>query len=40
MKPDTLNQIEKKVGKIVDLIGTGGHFLNRTLMAYALKIKN
>ena len=36
IKPDTLNQIEEKVGKSLDLIGTGGNFLNRTPMAHAL----
>jgi hypothetical protein len=37
IKPDTLNLIEKKVGKSLDHIGTGGNFLNRTPMAHALK---
>jgi hypothetical protein len=39
-KPDTLNIIEKIVGKSLELIGTGENFLNRTPMAYALKINN
>jgi hypothetical protein len=30
IKPDTLNLIEEKVGKILKRIGTGGNFLNRT----------
>jgi hypothetical protein len=30
IKPDTLNQIEKKVGNSLELIGTGDNFLNRT----------
>ena len=34
IKPDTLNQIEEKVGKSLELIGTGKIFLNRTPMAY------
>jgi hypothetical protein len=34
-KPDTLNLIEKKLGKSLELIGTGGSFLNRTPMAHA-----
>ena len=38
-KPDTLNLIEEKVGKSLELIGTGGHFLNRTLMAHALRTR-
>jgi hypothetical protein len=32
-----MNLIEKKVGKSLELIGTGGNFLNRTLMAHALR---
>jgi hypothetical protein len=39
IKPGTLNLIEEKVGKSLELIGTGGNFLNRTPMAQALKIK-
>jgi hypothetical protein len=30
IKSDTLNLIEEKVGKSLELIGTGGNFLNRT----------
>jgi hypothetical protein len=37
MKTDTLNLIEEKVGKSVELTGTGGNFLNRTPMAHALR---
>jgi hypothetical protein len=40
IKPDTLNLIEEKVGKSLELNGTGGNFLNRTAVAHALKIKN
>jgi hypothetical protein len=35
IKPDTLNLIEKKVGKSLKHMGTGGNFLNRTI-AYAV----
>jgi len=34
IKPDTLNLIEEKVGKSLELIGTGEIFLNRTLTAF------
>jgi len=37
IKPDTVNLIEEKVGKNLELIGTGANFLNRTLMAHALR---
>jgi hypothetical protein len=37
IKPDTLNLIEEKVGKSLELIGKGGNFLNRTPMAQALR---
>ena len=37
IKPDTLNLIEEKVEKSLELIGTGGNFLNRTPMAHALR---
>ena len=40
IKPDTLNLIEEKVGKNLELIDTGGNFLTRTPVAHALKIKN
>jgi len=36
IKPDTLNLIEEKVGKSLELMGTGGNFLNRDPMAQAL----
>ena len=32
-QPDTLNLIEEKVGKDIELTGTGGNILNRTPMA-------
>ena len=37
IKPDTLNLIEKKMGKSFELIGTGRNFLNRTTMAHTLR---
>ena len=37
IKPDTLKLTEQKVGKILQHMGTGGKFLNRTLMTYALR---
>ena len=40
IKSDTMNTIEEKVEKSLELIGTGGSFLNRTPMAHALKIMN
>ena len=39
IKPDTLKQIEKKLGKTLEDIGTGRKFLNRTPIAYALRSK-
>ena len=36
IRPDTLNLIEDKVGKSLELMGTGEIFLNKTPMAYAL----
>ena len=39
IKPDTLNQIEEKVGKSLELIGTGRNFLNRTPMAHSLRLR-
>ena len=41
VKPDTLNLIEEKMGKSLELIGMSdrGSFLNRTLMAVS-EIKN
>ena len=37
IKPDTLNLIEEKLGKSLELIGTGGKFLKRTRMVQALR---
>ena len=37
IKPDALKLIEEKVGKNLENIDTGEHFLNRTPMAYALR---
>jgi hypothetical protein len=37
IKPDTQNLIEEKVRKSLELIGIGGNFLNRTLMAHSLR---
>ena len=37
IKPDTLNLIEEKVGKSLELTGTRGNFLNRILVAHALR---
>jgi hypothetical protein len=37
IKPDTLNLIEEKVRKSLDLIGTAGNFLNRTPKAHGLR---
>jgi hypothetical protein len=37
IKPDTLNLIEEKVEKSLELIGTGGNFLNIAPMAHALR---
>jgi hypothetical protein len=39
IKPDTLNVIEEKVRKSLELIGTGRNFLNRTPMVRALRSK-
>ena len=36
-KPDTLKDIEAKVGKSLKLMGTGGNFLNRIPVAFALR---
>ena len=36
IKPDTLYLIEEKVGKSLELIGTGGNCLNQIQMAHAL----
>jgi hypothetical protein len=37
INPYTLKLIEEKVGKILQHMGTGEIFLNRTPMAYALR---
>ena len=37
IKPDTLKLIEKKLGKTLEDISTGGNFLTRTPIAYALR---
>jgi hypothetical protein len=37
IKPDTVNLIEEKVTKSLELIGTGRNFLNRTPMVHALR---
>jgi hypothetical protein len=37
IKPDTLNLIEKKLGKSLEFMGTWGNFLNRTPMVHALR---
>jgi hypothetical protein len=37
MKPETLKLIEEKVEKILEDIGTGEKFLNRTAMACAVR---
>ena len=37
IKLDTPNLIEEKVGKKLELLGTGGNFINRSPMAHALR---
>jgi hypothetical protein len=37
IKPDTLNRIDERMEKSLELISTGGNFLNRTPMAQVLK---
>ena len=39
IKSDTLNLIEDKVGKNLELIGIGGNFLKGTQLASALKLR-
>ena len=40
IKPDTLYLIEEKVGKSLELIGTGGNSLNKTpVVAHALRLR-
>jgi hypothetical protein len=38
-KPDTLNLVEEKMGKSLELIGTGRNFLNKTPMIQALRAR-
>jgi hypothetical protein len=38
IKSDTLNLIEEKMRKSLELIGRGGNFLNRTPVAQALRL--
>jgi hypothetical protein len=37
IKIDALNLIEEKVGKSLELLGTGGNFLKRTPITHALR---
>ena len=39
IKPDTLTLIEEKVGKSLELTGTGGNFLNKTPMVHAFRLR-
>jgi hypothetical protein len=39
IKPETLKLIEVKMGKSLEDMGTGGKFLNRTAMAWAVKAR-
>jgi hypothetical protein len=39
IKLNTLNLVEEKMGKNLELIGTAGTFLNRTPMVHALRSK-
>jgi hypothetical protein len=39
IKPDILKVIEKKVGKNIEHMGTGETFLNRTPIAYPLRLR-
>lgn len=39
MKPDSVNLIEQNVGNSLELIDIGNHFLNKTLLAQALRSK-
>ena len=40
IKPDILNLLEEKVGKSLELIGTGGNSLNRSPMAHIQELIN
>jgi hypothetical protein len=37
IQPETVKLIEEKVGKSLEDTGTGGKFLNRIAMAYAVR---
>jgi hypothetical protein len=39
IKPETLKHIEEKVGKSLEDMGTGEKCLNRTTMAYAVRLR-
>jgi hypothetical protein len=39
IKPETLKLIEEKLGKKLEEMGTRGKFLNRTVMAYAVRLR-
>jgi hypothetical protein len=39
IKPETVKLIEENVGKILDDMGTGEEFLNRTTMACAVRLR-
>jgi hypothetical protein len=39
IKPETVKLIEEKVGKIIEYMGTGEQFLNRTAMACAVRLR-
>ena len=39
IEPDTLKLIEKKLWKTLEDMGTGGKFLNRTPIVYALRLR-
>ena len=39
IKPETLKLIEEKVGKSLEVMGTGRKFLNRTAMTFAVRLR-
>ena len=39
IKPEALKLIEEKVGESLQTMGTGEKFLNRTAMAYAVRMR-
>jgi hypothetical protein len=39
IKPETLKFIKEKVGKSLEDMGTGRKFLNRTAVAYAVRLR-